>query len=240
MTKKYLFITLCLLFSVNSFTQESDNDDLSFNSIVNNIQRPKLIYKLSLLSQLDFNSPSLQVGLEVRLSDLVGLHQELGYVNNWLNPVYALIDHEFSKKEKIKNGFKYIFEPRFYFFSENKNETLNRMFFAPALDYRYVVIQRNEWITREMSYQQKILYNVSRMEYGLNLKFGFTTSVKSKMPVEMSFGLGARYITLTNTLPPYSSINQGANNFLALRPAVDGNFWNPSAYIGLLLHLPFK
>lgn len=235
----FLFFLFSIVFYNNSFSQDSEKELDSFRSINNEFNRPKLIYKLALLSQLDFNSPSLQFGLEISLSDRIGLHQELGYVNNWLNPIYTLIDHEFSKKIKIKNGFKYIIEPRFYVFNQNKL-FFSKMFFAPAFDFRYVVIQRKEWLNVNNLFRQNFKYNVQKLEYGLNLKFGFTTSIKKLLPIEMVVGVGARYISLTNTLPFTSSVSQGANNFLVRRPAIEGSYFDPSIYIGMLMQLPFQ
>lgn len=233
-------LIIACLFSLNLQAQQEDevNDDLSFKSIENGLDRPKTILKLALLSQLDFNSPSLQFGLEIKANDWLGIHQELGYVNNWLNPIYTLIDHRVSQREKIKNGFKYLFETRFYPFNKNK-AFAGRMFFAPALDFRYVDIQRKEWVRINNAYLQKIKYNVQRLEYGFNFKFGITTKVKKLMPIEMVIGLGVRYISLSNTLPENIEI-QGQNNSFVGRPPVEGSTWMPSAYMGMLLHLPTK
>lgn len=236
MIKYFIILFIIFLFS-SVFAQENEvNDDIRFKTINLDYERPKLTFKLALLSQLDFNSPSLQLGLEFRLASWLGVHQEIGYVNNWLNPIYTLIDHSFSKRKKTKNGLKYIIEPRFYLFPKDKAFS-SRLFFAPSFDFRYVVINRDEWVIRSNAFQQKLKYDVTRKAYGLNAKFGMTTSIKKKLPIEMIIGVGARYVTLINTLPADAEIFQGSNNFLIQRPSIEGNSWQPSAYFGMLLHL---
>jgi hypothetical protein len=235
MIKKIIFLTVLLSFFINNINAQEDY--IEFDSIKSEFQRKKIIIKLALLSQLDVNSPSLQIGLEIKLSEFVGIHQEFGYVNNWLNPLYTLTDHNYSQKHKIKNGFKYILEPRFYLFNKDKIFS-SRLFFAPALDLRYVVIQRKEWVTVNNSFQQNMRYNVRKLAYGFNLKFGFTTSIRKKIPIEIAVGLGARYVTLKNTLPANAIIGSGVNNFIFGRPKIEGNYWFPSAYFGMLLQLP--
>lgn len=238
MINKYLLLFISFSFCIGLNAQENENDsDISFQSKSNEIVRPKAMLKLALLSQLDFNSPSLQLGLELKATKWLGIHQELGYVNNWLNPFYTLIDHSFSEKEKIKNGLKYIFDARFYPF--NKESTFgSRIFFAPSFDFRYVVIQRKEWVTRANIYQQEMQYNVQKLAYGMHAKFGFTVAVNKAMPVDMVVGLGARHLTLSNNLPKDAQVSNGQNNFLVGRPNIVGNFWYLSAYLGMLLHLP--
>lgn len=237
MIKNLFLLLLSTFFVVASFAQEDQIvDEIHFNTINLEYERPKVIFKLALLSQFDFNSPSLQVGLEFKLTRWLGLHQEVGYVNNWLNPIYSVIDHNFSQLEKSKNGVKYIIEPRFYPFVSDR-VFASRLFFAPAFDFRYVVINRAEWVTRNQAFQQYLKYDVTRMAYGFNVKFGITTSIKRKLPIEMIIGVGARYITLTNTLPDGTSVSNGSNNFLIQRPNVDAEFWQPSFYFGMILHL---
>ncbi|MFT4644307.1 MAG: hypothetical protein ACI8ZX_000708 [Planctomycetota bacterium] len=237
MIKNLIIILLCSICFTSSFAQEEEIiDDVHFKTIALAYERPVFTMKLALLSQLDFNSPSLQVGFEFRLAKWLGLHQEVGYVNNWLNPIYTLIDHRFSDNEKSKNGLKYIIEPRFYPFVSDR-VFASRLFFAPSFDLRYVVINRDEWVTRHQSFQQKLKYDVTRLAYGANVKFGITTSIKKRLPIEMVIGIGARYVALNNTLPDDVNISQGSNNFLVQRPSIEGNSLHPSFYFGMLLHL---
>lgn len=236
---KYTLIALSFVFSYNINAQETEEEVLFESSFSNHFERPKSMLKLALLSQLDFNSPSLQLGYEFKVHKNLGIHQELGYVNNWLNPIYALLDHNFSRKQKIKNGLKYILEPRFYIFGKDKAFS-SRMFITPAFDFRYVVIQRKEWVTRNLSFQQNMKYNVQKLAYGMHAKFGISTSVKKRMPIEIVLGIGARYTTLKNNLPDDATTTRGSNNFLVPRPRIEGNFWSPSVHLGMLLHLPTK
>ena len=238
MIKKYFLFIIISVFAININAQE---EDIEFKSIKNNLERPTAIFKLSLLSQLDINSPSLQLGLELKLSKLIGIHQELGYVNYWFNPIYVALDQNFSQVAKNKNGLKYILEPRFYLFDKEKLFS-SRIFFAPSLDFRYVVIQKKEWVSlNNNAYRRKMKYNIQRLAYGINAKFGFTTSIKKKIPIEMAIGIGARYVTLKNSLPDNSTISSGnSNNFLFPRPRIEGEFWTPSVYFGMLMHLPIK
>lgn len=237
MIKNYIIILFSTFCFVSTFAQEEEfTNDVHFQTIDFEYERPKVIFKLALLSQLDFNSPSLQFGLEFKIAKWLGLHQELGYVNNLLNPFYTIIDHSISERVKIKNGIKYIIEPRFYPFISDHVFT-RRLFFAPSFDFRYVDIQREDWVTRKQAFQQKMKYNVTRMAYGINAKFGMTTSIKRILPIEVAIGLGVRYVTLKNTLPADAEISQTSNNFFFSRARMEGDSWHPSFYFGMLLHL---
>lgn len=237
MINKFTISILFLFVLSFSFAQE-ETEEIPFQSIDNEFAREKLIFSLSLLSQLDINSPSLTVGLDLKLNEWLGVHQELGYVNNWLNPFYNVLDEAASLRVKNKNGVKYVVEPRFYPFNKQLLFA-SRMFFAPSFDFRYVNIGRNEFVSRyNGSYTQKMKYSVNKLAYGAVLKFGFTTKLRKFMPIDMTFGLGARYTTKTNSLPDDANAIP-VNNFLFSNSGlVSGNQWHPSVQFGMYLHLP--
>lgn len=235
MIKKYLASFLCI--AMLSFTFAQENEEPSFKSLDNEYKRDKLILSLSLLGQLDINSPSLSLGLDLKVNEWFGVHQELGYVNNWLNPLYSLLDESSSLKTKNKNGVKYVLEPRFYPFNKQKIFA-SRLFFAPSFDFRYVNIGRNEFVSRfNGSYTQKMKYSINKLAYGGLFKFGFTTKLRKFMPIDMTFGVGARYSTKYNNLPLDADVLNG-NNFVFANPTIKGNQWHPSVHFGLYLHLP--
>lgn len=236
MIKTKIFALLFSLLTIGSFAQE---EEISFQSIENESARDKFILSLSLLSQLDINTPSLQLGFDIKITETIGIHQELGYINNWLNPLYAYLDQEVSQNYKLKNGVKYIFEPRFYPFNKEKKISKS-MFFAPSFDFRYVNIKRNSWVGRyNFSYRQNLDYHVNKLAFGGMFKFGFTTKPNKRMPIDLVFGLGTRYSTRSSNLPEDAEfINNGRGFFFSGRALVEGNQWHPAAYFGLLLHLP--
>lgn len=237
MTNSKLYTLIFALLFIGM--QAQDDNEISFQSIENGTVRDKYILSLSLLSQLDINSPSLQLGLDIKISEIVGIHQELGYINNWLNPIYAVIDQEYSQNYKLKNGVKYIFEPRFYPFNKEKKISKS-MFFAPSFDFRYVNIIRNGWVGRyNFSYTQNLDYNVNKLAFGGMFKFGFTTKPKKRMPIDLVFGLGTRYSVKTNNLPDDAELINNSNGFFFVgASAIEGNQWHPACYFGMLLHLP--
>lgn len=235
------FFSLIILSFVLVF-QLKAQDEYTSTSITEKpkFERNKHILSLSLLSQLDFNSPSLQFGYDLKLAEVVGLHQELGLVNNWLNPFYSFIDNSYSGRIKNKIGVKYVIEPRFYPF-HSKSLMASRIFFAPSFDFRYVYTFRNEWVSRmNFTYQEKMTYGVQRISYGGTLKFGFSTKLKKATPIDFVFGLGARYVTRTNNLPEDANLIFNGNNFLFSPSDISGNVVLPTASFGMFLHLPIQ
>lgn len=237
MIKKYLYLTICILFFLGAKAQ----DEFIFPSMNNEFQRDKVVLSLSLLSQLDFNSPALSFGLDLRATDWFGVHQELGFVNNWLNPFYAIIDQSYSDNNKFKNGVKYVLEPRFYPFKKDRLVS-SAMFFAPSFDFRYVNINRNnEWVSRfNGSYNQKMNFAITKFAYGGQFRFGFSTGLKKFMPIDLVFGLGARYAVKSNNLPQDAEPLNNSMGFLFTRTEISGSMWHPSASFAMMLHLPFK
>ena len=69
MIKNYIIILFSTFCFVSTFAQEEEfTNDVHFQTIDFEYERPKVIFKLALLSQLDFNSPSLQFGLEFKIA----------------------------------------------------------------------------------------------------------------------------------------------------------------------------
>lgn len=232
---RYIVVSFCLFLSVSKVLAQ---DEVSFKTNEDEFEREKIILSLPLLTQLDINSPSLGLALDLKLTKWLGVHQELGYVNNWLNPFYTSIDYSFSNRRLLKNGVKYVLEPRFYPF-HNKSLFASRMFFAPSFDFRYVNIGRKEWVSRyNASYQQFLKYNVDKLAFGGLVKFGFTTNLKKKLPIDFVFGLGARYTYLYNNLPADATQTSSRNNIFVGNPNIEGEILHPSVLFGMYLHLP--
>ena len=58
MIKNYIIILLSTVYFASTFAQEENfSNDVHFQTIDFEYERPKIIFKLALLSQLDFNSP---------------------------------------------------------------------------------------------------------------------------------------------------------------------------------------
>lgn len=232
MTKFYLLFLVFISIGLASFAQESDE---SFSSGVK-YPREKHILSLSLLSQLDINNPSIQVALEHKITEWLGIHQELGFINNWLNPFYTFFDNQSSSSSKLKNGVKYIVEPRFY--PLDKDELFgSRFFIAPSFNFRYVNIKRDELVFRfNNAFQQQMQYDVNKIVFGGMLKVGFTTKLRKAMPIQMVFGLGARSSQKFNNLPEDAERANGGGFFFD-SPRIEGTQWHPDAYFGMLLQL---
>jgi len=233
---RYILFSFCLFLSVSNILAQ---DEVSFKGIDNIYEREKIILSLPLLTQLDINSPSLGLALDVKLTKWLGVHQELGYVNNWLNPFFATLENSASDRNVLKNGVKYVIEPRLYPFYK-KGAFASRMFFAPSFDFRYVNIGREEWMFRNnFSYRQLMKYKVNKLAYGGLVKFGFTTNVKKFMPVDFVFGLGARIAYLSNNLPDDASRDNNTTGLFFLgNSIIEGEVLHPSVLFGIYLHLP--
>lgn len=200
--------------------------------------RDKWLINVPLLSLLDFSSPSLNVGVEYRAHHVLGLHLEAGYINNWLNPLYSAISQSYVKNIK-RNGLKLRLDPKFFPFYKSKGALGSTWFFAPSFEFRYITINRTDFVwKRNNSYGRKMNYDIQRLAYAVNLKFGFTVSPQKKVPATFSFGLGARYTSITNNLPSGNFV--GSRRRGIFRPVTNGNFWFPSAYIGISLNFSVK
>ncbi len=234
---KHYFLTFVLFsFSISLIAQEIQNAE---NTSVT-YPREKYILSLALLSQLDINSPSLQVGLDIKVNEWFGVHQELGFVNNWLNPFYTFWDNFASSKPKLKNGLIYIVEPRFYPLSKDRLFG-SRFFISPSFNFRYVNIKRNEMVSRANgAYRQQLKFDINKLAYGGMIKVGFTTKLAKARPIQMVFGIGARYSQRFTNLPDNVSNENDINIIFPIsKPKYRGNQWHPDAYLGMLLQLHY-
>jgi hypothetical protein len=122
--------------------------------------REKVAFKLPLMSVMDFTSPSFNFGIENRLGTRIGLHQELGYINSYFNPLYQMA--------YIRNthGIKYWAEPRFYL-----NPSVNPyLFLAPSAYYKYYISNHSEEMLR-MGGQFIQMMDYTRFHHQLSFLF---------------------------------------------------------------------
>lgn len=200
--------------------------------------RDKWVINVPVLSIFDFTAPSLNVGVEYRAHHVLGLHLEAGYINKWINPLYGAIEQGIADNNS-RNGLKFRLDPKLYPFYKSRSAFGSTLFFAPSFEFRYIKTDRSDFVWRyNRSYRQKINYATNRLAYAVNLKFGFTVSPQKKVPATFSFGLGARYIDVSNNLPKDASFD--GRGFIFNRNITNAQFWFPSAYIGISLNFPVK
>lgn len=200
--------------------------------------RDKWVINVPVLSIFDFTAPSLNVGVEYRAHHVLGLHLEAGYINKWLNPLYATIEQVISENV-ARNGLKLRFDPKFYPFYNAKKAIGSTWFFTPSFEFRYIKTNKNDYVWRyNRSYSQKMDYAIDRLAYAVNLKSGFTVGGQKKLPTTISFGLGVRHVDVSNNLPEDASFVSGGGIFNT--NADNRKFWYPSAYFGISLNFPVK
>lgn len=228
------FVIICLfLFVFQCFYAQLQDDSLSFNDT----QKFKRVsYKVPLLSILDFTAPSLNFGIELRISKSFGLHQEVGFVSNFINPLYysvqvANLDDD---ERRVNNGFKYWIEPRWYFFKD-----CSSMFIAPSFNYRYNVYNHDEWLFRNSNnggFRQKYEFSRRFNYYAFLLKYGDSIETDFNFSVEIYLGIGYRILNISESENLPGDARLGNNNsFFSTGIRRSGSYFGVAAQLGLAL-----
>lgn len=211
-----IFLVFSSLFAV------AQEDSLSFK------HKASVNYKIPLLSWLDITSPSVNFGVEVRLTKRFSLYQEVGYINYRVNKLF------YEMEPRKVQGFKINFEPRFHMHTR-KNKSL---FLTPSIFYKYdnEFIKDAHFWRHEGQYIQLIDYSRIRNMLAITPKFGFQFFNKNKaVGFEVSSGIGFRMLNIAyskNDIPNDATLSDRFSGTFFLKRD-RGTFYRPNFFIGL-------
>lgn len=178
--KNVLLIITTLLLSVSIFSQETDS-----------IKKEKsFVLKFAPYNIIDPVNPSLQFGIESKLTKHINIQGEIGYILPiWLNPY-----REFNPKY---NGFKIRGELRHYLnFNRNKLGDFG-YYLATELYYTKNSYNSKEYFNKKTDslvftpeYSENI--RIKKNLFGLNLKIGYQKRYKNVV-IDAYVGLGIKY-----------------------------------------------
>lgn len=193
--------------------------------------REKFSVKIGILPIMDFVSPSLNIAVENRLSQKLGLHQEVGYINNYINPIFNFLYKESFEATRNINGVKYFVEPRIYF----KPRINPHLFFAPSIYYKFFTSNTEvEMMRFNGQYFQMMDFRRNLHQLSFLLKVGNTIDIDSeKLGMDLSGGIGLRHFWINDNLP--ADAQPAQNRLILQRP--NGQYWRPVIYLGMALRI---
>lgn len=214
-------LLLCVCFS---FLLHAQTDSLATQTT----EKPyKVAFYLSLISWLDFTSPSINFGVEHYIKPKFSMYYETGYINNNINPLYNLF------YSRTFNGFKTSIEPRYYFHEGRKNH----LFITPNLYYKFNAsyVEDEEYARYGGQYFQLYSYQRQLHTFSITPKFGMV-SIKAgnAVGVEFSAGAGIRVLHVGSNIDfPADATLNNRDWFPSLTPKPFGTYVRPN----LMLHL---
>jgi len=180
------------------------------------------------LASINLLNPSIQVGIQKRLTNNILLAGDLAYV------------FDYSTSDRNRRGMQANLE---FKYSLNSEETYQpEKYLSFAIKHRFTA----ETFTGYHSAEDNFIYEqyFSSFRYfnktNLSLNYGDIIEIDTRMFIDISLGLGLNIIqvSISDELPPNHSINNRTNDFLgaSLNPILDfGQFYTPSFKIGLKL-----
>lgn len=162
-------------------------------------QKDKFILKLSPLALADFvNFPTVQVGLETRLSPRISWYNELGI--RCFNYSLNLADTAFLSPR----GFKAKTEFRYYFQNRDKKRrpaALSDVYYIAANAF-YIRDVHNRGVSyyynNDSSRVLKDNFGVKKTVWGLNFIFGYQEAISKKFLFDIYAGPGIRFRSVDN------------------------------------------
>lgn len=193
--------------------------------------REKFSVKIGIFPILDFSSPSINVGIENRLGPRVGLHQEVGYINNYINPVYNWFYRDAFEAERNIHGIKYFLEPRFYI----KDRVNPYLFIATSVFYKYFTSNTEvEMMRFNGQYFEMMNFRRNLHQLSFLVKVGNTVDIDSdRVAIDLSGGIGWRRFWVSDNLPPDAQPAQ--NRLLLQRP--NGQYNRAILYLGMAVRI---
>jgi hypothetical protein len=184
---KYFFVFILFIIPILIKGQDNSNN------------KTELYFKYSPLSLLGdgvTNSIGIQLGLEYKLKNQIGIQQDIMYI--------FLFSHKnqnfFTINVNNINGIRSITELRFYLNKENQH--LEGIYIAPQLIYQYTKAIR----TQSLVNQDVNEYCIKRNVIAFHGKLGWQLVNKCRFILDVSCGVGLRYIASFNSgkIPDHS------------------------------------
>jgi len=222
--KSVLLVVLACIFSGFLFSQNEFVESESEEPV-----REKIAFKIPIFSIFDFTSPSINFAIENRVSNKLGIHQEVGYINSYFNALYQ------TAYLRNTHGIKYWIEPRFYL----KPKENSYLFITPSVYYKYYLSNHSEEMLRYGG-QYIQMMDYSRFHHQLSLIFKVGNSYRvgnsENVYIDMSGGIGFKYLWISSDLPSDADFFQ----FVMIAPRPTGFYARPVAFFGMAFRFGAK
>jgi hypothetical protein len=222
--KTLLLSTTMFVFGGTLYAQPETTDEV----VTKDYTREKFAFKVPIFSFMDFTSPSLNFGIENKVSERLGIHQELGYINSYFNPLYQAV------YLRNTHGLKYWIEPRIYLNPTKKSH----LFIAPSVYYKYYISNHSEEMLRYGG-QYIEMMDYTRFHHQLSFLFKAGKSFKvdkGNVAIDLVGGLGYKYLWISSNLPSDAEFFQ----FVMISPRPTGFYIRPVAYFGMAIRFQSK
>jgi len=188
---KYLSFCFLFLFLATATTnaQVADENELVVDNEDDVVEQPALALKIAALSFLS-TTPALQFGVEVKTFKQQALQVEFGYIKN-----------VFKDKPSEFDGIKLRTEYRYY--QKRYKKSYDLKFFGIQHMYKVVNVVGTATVWRQsQSYQEVIPLTVKNKINSVFLVSGLSDEIGKQIYVEVSFGLGARFLNISSSELP--------------------------------------
>lgn len=178
---------------------------------------PKLILKTDLLSLIDFY-PTVQIGVEYRITDKVYIENSLGYVFGywWERDDAEDFGDGIFNVDDIMNpeGVKFRGEVKYYFTPFTKSNKFS-MYVAPEFVFRYIASDGaeikgfqcdNNFFGSPCGYFQYFPYKIRQYQYFVNLKGGFQSYHGKHWMVDFFWLMGLKQKGVENIGKPDAAL----------------------------------
>lgn len=182
---------------------------------------------LDLITGIQYESSTIQFGLEKGLSEDLSINSELGYsLHIDRKPDILSIN--------LDNSSGFTFETEIRKYIDKEEATYIGQYFSIDFLYRYLDAKNHHWaylVSDEEIYSFIEKYTVYRNECALHLKYGYQNISIVGFVSDFSIGIGWRYITsrtisfyplsfIENEFPFNKPFSHGSSNFFSLTAAI--------------------
>lgn len=177
--------------------------------------RPKLQLRYSLLGHIEIKQPALQLGVEIKLHEHLGLNVEYGFIHDRFN-IFNAPAGGFYNNHRTVRGSRIITELRYYLL---KDWTRERLYISPRFETEKSIVNREDEIFRfEGEYSEMYQFVVHKRKNTFLLMLGFNIYEKNKLSINVYSGYGILHKVITNNLPPDAIYTQRRGISILDRP----------------------
>ena len=180
MSMRISIIVLLALFNFKAFSQS----------------QKEVVIKFCPLALLDLNGPTIQAGIEVKLSNKIAWYNEFG-----IKLAGGISEYYSDTSFVVSGGFKIKSEIRYYLKNNNK---FNRTYFAANIFFIHDLHNREIDYTPLADTSSKIDdFGVKKNVYGINVLYGRQKSLSKKIFIDIYGGVGLRLRNITTVNKEY-------------------------------------
>jgi hypothetical protein len=164
-------------------------------------QKEHVLLKISPLSLIDLNMPSVQAGIEFKLAKKITWYNEVG-----VKYAKGIPDYYSDTNRIASNGFKLKSEVRYYFetgrkFKYDEGDYVGANIFYVQEQHSRSILYRQANSSSDLTDD----FGVRKKIYGFNFVYGHQESLSKKFLIDFYGGLGMRFRTINTVSQEYNS-----------------------------------